>query len=53
MMEFLLIYGFCVLGWIFPELCIALGGGKRGFPAFVNFLCGSAFGSIATYFVFS
>lgn len=52
MMEFLILYAACVIGWLLPELCVSLGGGKGRFPAFANWLCSSAFGAAAMYFFF-
>ena len=51
-MNYFILYAACVIGWLLPELFVALGGGKGRFPPFANWLCSSAVGAIALHYYF-
>lgn len=44
-----LIIGFMFIGYLIPDLCLALGGGKRCFPRLTNIISCLGFGFIGAY----
>ena len=48
----LLVFGAGCIGYLFPEFCVAIGGGGARFPVLTNIVSMMGFAAVAGYFAF-